>query len=46
VEFISSNAQMDVDDKISSARYRSPLFTARIDRFIVENGKGPYLDME
>jgi hypothetical protein len=25
VEFISSDAQMEVDDKISSARYRCPL---------------------
>jgi hypothetical protein len=23
-----------------------PVVTARIDRFITENGKGPYLDME
>src|SRR5438874_12511016 len=30
----------------SSARYRYLLFTARIDRFIAEGGKGPYPDME
>jgi hypothetical protein len=37
----------------SSARYPCPLLanafgvvTARIDRFIAENGKGPYRDME
>jgi hypothetical protein len=23
-----------------------PVVTARIDRFITENGKGPYLEME
>jgi hypothetical protein len=30
----------------SSARYRLPVVTARIDRFIAEDGKGPYPDME
>ena len=30
----------------SSARYRCPLITARIDRFIAEGGKGPYPEME
>jgi len=44
---------MEVDDKISSARYRCRLLantfgvvTARIDRFIAEGGRGPYPDME
>ena len=46
LEFISSDVQMEVDDKISSARYRYPLSPRGSTRFIAEGGKGRYPDME
>jgi hypothetical protein len=43
---MSSRAQKEVDNKVSSARYRCPLSQRAFDRFIAEGGKSPYPDME